>query len=156
CGFCRHPAGGCTAHPGRIRSQGDVGAGSRHGARRPDAGCGPVQIHQPAADGAAAQGAGAASPVVRGAKLGMGAAAAEQNAPTVIIPISQERPPIRREDAMDAVPRLDPRRGREIPPDFLVEQEPSRYTAQDHSTWRTLFARQTELLKGRVVPEYYA
>lgn len=57
---------------------------------------------------------------------------------------------------MDAVPRLDPRRGREIPPDFLVEQEPGRYTARDHATWRTLFARQTELLKGRVVPEYYA
>jgi len=57
---------------------------------------------------------------------------------------------------MNAVPRLDPRRGREIPPDFLVEQEPGRYTAQDHATWRTLFARQTELLKRRVVPEYYA
>ena len=57
---------------------------------------------------------------------------------------------------MDAGPRLDPRRGRAIPPDFLVEQEPGRYSAQDHLTWRTLFARQTELLKGRVVPEYYA
>jgi phenylalanine-4-hydroxylase len=57
---------------------------------------------------------------------------------------------------MDAVPRLDPRRGCAIPPDFLVPQEPDRYTAQDHATWRTLFNRQTELLKGRVVPEYYA
>src|SRR5215470_13264110 len=57
---------------------------------------------------------------------------------------------------MDAVPRLDPRRGCVIPPDFLVPQEPDRYTAQDHATWSTLFNRQTELLKGRVVPEYYA
>jgi phenylalanine-4-hydroxylase len=57
---------------------------------------------------------------------------------------------------MDTAQRLDPRRGRVIPPDFLVEQEPDSYTAQDHRTWRTLFARQTELLKGRVVPEYYA
>jgi phenylalanine-4-hydroxylase len=57
---------------------------------------------------------------------------------------------------MDTAQRLDPRRGRAIPPDFLVEQEPDSYTAQDHRTWRTLFARQTELLKGRVVPEYYA
>ena len=56
---------------------------------------------------------------------------------------------------MDAVPRLDPRRGCAIPPDFLVPQEPDRYTAQDHATWRTLFNRQTELLEGRVVPEYY-
>ncbi len=30
---------------------------------------------------------------------------------------------------MDAVPRLDPRNGRVIPPDFLVPQEPERYTA---------------------------
>ena len=57
---------------------------------------------------------------------------------------------------MDAVPRLDPRNGRVIPPDFLVPQEPERYTAADHATWRTLFDRQTELLRGRVVPEYYA
>jgi phenylalanine-4-hydroxylase len=57
---------------------------------------------------------------------------------------------------MDAVPRLDPRSGRIIPPDFLVPQEPGRYTAADHATWRTLFDRQTELLRGRVVPEYYA
>jgi phenylalanine-4-hydroxylase len=58
--------------------------------------------------------------------------------------------------SMDAVPRLDPRSGRVIPPDFLVPQEPERYTAQDHTTWRTLFDRQTALLRGRVVPEYYA
>ena len=57
---------------------------------------------------------------------------------------------------MDTAQRLDPRRGRAIPPDFLVEQEPDSYTAQDHRTWRTLFARQTELLKGRVVAEYCA
>src|SRR5690242_18089794 len=55
-----------------------------------------------------------------------------------------------------AIPALDPRSGRVIPPDFLVAQEPERYTAQDHATWRTLFDRQTELLRGRVVPEYYA
>jgi len=57
---------------------------------------------------------------------------------------------------MDAVPRLDARSGRVIPPDFLVPQEPQRYTAVDHATWRALFDRQTELLRGRVVPEYYA
>jgi len=56
---------------------------------------------------------------------------------------------------MDPVPRIDPRSGRVVPPDFLVPQEPERYTAQDHATWRTLFARQTKLLKGRVVPDYY-
>jgi phenylalanine-4-hydroxylase len=55
-----------------------------------------------------------------------------------------------------AAPRLDPRRGYSVPPDFIVPQEPDRYTAQDHRTWRTLFGRQSELLKGRVVPEYYA
>jgi len=55
-----------------------------------------------------------------------------------------------------AVPPLDPRSGRVIPPDFLVPQEPERYTTADHATWRTLFDRQTELLRGRVVPEYYA
>jgi phenylalanine-4-hydroxylase len=57
---------------------------------------------------------------------------------------------------MDAALRTDPRSGRAIPPDFLVPQDPERYTAQDHTTWRKLFDRQTDLLKGRVVPEYYA
>ncbi len=57
---------------------------------------------------------------------------------------------------MDAIPRLDPRSGRVVPPDFHLPQEPERYSADDHATWRTLFDRQTDLLKGRVVPEYYA
>ncbi len=56
---------------------------------------------------------------------------------------------------MDPVCHIDPRSGRAIPPDFLVPQEPERYSAQDHATWRTLFVRQTKLLKGRVVPDYY-
>jgi phenylalanine-4-hydroxylase len=57
---------------------------------------------------------------------------------------------------MEAVPRLDPRRGSAIPPDFVVPQNPDRYTDRDHQTWRHLFVRQSDVLKGRVVPEYFA
>jgi phenylalanine-4-hydroxylase len=56
---------------------------------------------------------------------------------------------------MDAVPPVDPRRGRAIPSDFVVPQDPEAYTDQDHRTWRHLFARQSQILKGRVVPEYF-
>src|SRR5262245_3574856 len=56
---------------------------------------------------------------------------------------------------MEAVPPLDPRRGCAIPPDFVVPQDPDRYTDQDHQTWRRLFVRQSEMLKRRVVPEYF-
>jgi phenylalanine-4-hydroxylase len=54
-----------------------------------------------------------------------------------------------------AFPTIDPRTGEPIPPDFLVEQRPERYTAQDHATWKTLFHRQSELLKGRMVDEFF-
>src|SRR5262245_31373065 len=57
---------------------------------------------------------------------------------------------------MDAVPPLDPRRGRAIPSDFVVPQDPDSYTDQDHQTWRHLFVRQSQILKGRVGPEYFA
>jgi phenylalanine-4-hydroxylase len=53
-------------------------------------------------------------------------------------------------------PRTDPRTGQPLPADFVVEQGHDQYTAQDHETWRTLFARQTALLKGRVVDEFFA
>ena len=33
--------------------------------------------------------------------------------------------------------------------DFTVAQDPSAYTAADHATWRTLYARQAERLPGR-------
>lgn len=57
---------------------------------------------------------------------------------------------------MKPYPRTDPRTGQAVPPDFLVAQSPERYTARDHATWRTLFERQTALLQGRVVEEFFA
>jgi phenylalanine-4-hydroxylase len=54
-----------------------------------------------------------------------------------------------------AYPSIDPRTGEPIPPDFVVAQNPERYTAQDHATWQTLFHRQNELLKGRMVDEFF-
>jgi len=38
----------------------------------------------------------------------------------------------------------------------VIEQNWSKYTPQDHGTWRTLFNRQIETLKGRVCDEYFA
>lgn len=37
----------------------------------------------------------------------------------------------------------------------VIEQNWSAYTAQDHNTWKTLFNRQIETLKGRVCDEYF-
>jgi phenylalanine-4-hydroxylase len=37
----------------------------------------------------------------------------------------------------------------------LIEQEWGKYTSTEHSTWRTLFNRQIETLKGRVCEEYF-
>ena len=54
-----------------------------------------------------------------------------------------------------AYPSIDPRTGDKIPADFIVPQHPEHYTAQDHATWQTLFHRQSELLKGRMVDEYF-
>jgi len=57
---------------------------------------------------------------------------------------------------MSPYPTTDPRTNRPLPPDFLVAQHPEDYTAEDHRTWRTLFERQTALLRGRVVDEFHA
>ena len=57
---------------------------------------------------------------------------------------------------MSPYPATDPRTNRPLPPDFLVAQHPEDYTAEDHRTWRTLFERQTAMLRGRVVDEFHA
>jgi len=56
---------------------------------------------------------------------------------------------------MSPYPSTDPRTDRPLPPDFLVAQHPEDYTGEDHRTWRTLFERQTALLRGRVVGEFH-
>lgn len=56
---------------------------------------------------------------------------------------------------MTPYPNIDPRTNRPLPPDFLVPQHPEDYTARDHETWRTLFERQSALLRGRVVHEFH-
>jgi phenylalanine-4-hydroxylase len=38
--------------------------------------------------------------------------------------------------------------------DCVIDQGWSRYTAEDHAVWRTLFERQQRTLKGHVAPEY--
>jgi phenylalanine-4-hydroxylase len=38
--------------------------------------------------------------------------------------------------------------------DGTIPQNWSHYTAEEHATWDTLYARQTKLLPGRVVPEF--
>ncbi len=38
--------------------------------------------------------------------------------------------------------------------DFTVPQNWADYTPEDHATWDTLFARQQDILKNRVVPEF--
>jgi phenylalanine-4-hydroxylase len=57
---------------------------------------------------------------------------------------------------MSPYPSIDPRTREPLPQDFLVPQHPEDYTAHDHQTWRTLFERQSALLRGRVVEEFYA
>jgi len=44
----------------------------------------------------------------------------------------------------------------EIRPDFTIDQHWERYTAAEHAVWRTLFERQSEILKGRVCDEFLA
>ncbi|MGQ9365590.1 phenylalanine 4-monooxygenase [Azospirillum sp. ST 5-10] len=39
-------------------------------------------------------------------------------------------------------------------PDYTIDQDWESYTEQDHATWRTLFRRQEEILKGRAAPEF--
>ncbi|MEO7186926.1 MAG: phenylalanine 4-monooxygenase [Sphingomicrobium sp.] len=38
--------------------------------------------------------------------------------------------------------------------DFTIPQDWSHYTAAEHATWDRLYARQTKLLPGRVVPQF--
>jgi phenylalanine-4-hydroxylase len=40
--------------------------------------------------------------------------------------------------------------------DFLIDQDWSRYSPQEHVTWDRLFQRQTALLKDRAAPEFLA
>jgi phenylalanine-4-hydroxylase len=53
-------------------------------------------------------------------------------------------------------PHVDVRTNTPLATDFVVPQCPDDYGAQDHATWRTLFARQSALLRGRVVDEFFA
>ncbi len=39
-------------------------------------------------------------------------------------------------------------------PDFVIDQGYDRYGEEEHAIWRTLFHRQSELLKGRAAPEF--
>lgn len=57
---------------------------------------------------------------------------------------------------MSPYPSVDPRTNQPLPADFLVAQHPEDYTGRDHETWRTLFERQSALLRGRVVDEFHA
>lgn len=42
----------------------------------------------------------------------------------------------------------------EIRPDFTIDQHWERYTAAEHGVWRTLFERQSQILKGRACDEF--
>jgi phenylalanine-4-hydroxylase len=42
----------------------------------------------------------------------------------------------------------------EICPDFTIDQHWERYTTSEHGVWRTLFERQSEILKGRACDEF--
>jgi len=52
-------------------------------------------------------------------------------------------------------PQIDVRTGAPLPADFTVAQRHGDYSAQDHVTWETLFHRQSNVLKGRVVDEFF-
>ena len=41
-----------------------------------------------------------------------------------------------------------------VRPDYTVEQDPSRYTADQHDRWRRLYARQIDRVPGRACEEY--
>jgi len=38
--------------------------------------------------------------------------------------------------------------------DWTIAQQWDRYTSEEHETWDTLFARQADMLRGRVAPEF--
>ena len=40
-------------------------------------------------------------------------------------------------------------------PDYVIEQRWEAYTAEEHAVWRTLYARQIEVLDGRAADEFY-
>jgi phenylalanine-4-hydroxylase len=42
----------------------------------------------------------------------------------------------------------------EIRSDFTIDQQWERYTAAEHGVWRTLFERQSQILKGRACDEF--
>jgi len=44
----------------------------------------------------------------------------------------------------------------EIRADFTIDQHWERYTATEHSMWRTLFERQSQILRGRACDEFLA
>ena len=54
------------------------------------------------------------------------------------------------------MPSLDELRRRhpEIRPDFTIDQHWERYGATEHGTWRTLYERQAQILKGRACTEF--
>jgi len=54
------------------------------------------------------------------------------------------------EASLDVTPTAEPRA------DYTIEQQWERYTAAEHGRWRTLFARQAALLKGRATAEFLA
>ena len=49
------------------------------------------------------------------------------------------------------MPTLVNRSGR---PDWSIDQDWAAYTKEQHGIWRTLFARQARLLRGRAAPEF--
>ena len=50
---------------------------------------------------------------------------------------------------------LDLRSDVTLAADFVVPQNHSAYSAKDHEVWRTLYARQKDLLRGRAVDEFF-
>ena len=44
----------------------------------------------------------------------------------------------------------------EIRADFTIDQHWERYTATEHGMWRTLFERQSQILRGRACDEFLA
>lgn len=44
--------------------------------------------------------------------------------------------------------------GQTLRPDFTIAQPVHRYTATDHAVWKTLYARQAAMLRGRVCNEF--
>lgn len=43
----------------------------------------------------------------------------------------------------------------EVPADFVVDQRHASYSHDDHATWSKLYARQVQLLRGRICDEFF-